>query len=772
MFVLDAARSAFAAGLCLLPTRDDGSKAPDVSSWTAFQTTRPTVEQMHAFDFSHRTGLGLIAGPVSGWRECWDFDCPDRYQAFVDAAGACGLGDVVRRIRTGYEDETAGGGRRWIVAYPPDVVWRDCTLARRPGRDGEPKIKTLIELPTFAIVAPSNGGTHPSGNPYVRLSGDFDTIASYTREEREALMDLARSFDQMPRREATSRPSRPSKSPTSDRPGDDYNRRMTWPQILEPTGWIHAFDRGDTSYWRRPGKDHGVSASTNFGGSDLLYPFTSSTEFEPDQSYTKFGAYAVLEHDGDFGKAALALAKEGCGQQDGPPVRAPVVPATPCKLADTLAVFRRWLGNEYDLGALHAVLATAAAERLPGDPLWLLVVSGPGNAKTETVQSLAGGGALVTSTITSEGALLSGSAKRERTKDATGGLLRRIGERGLLVIKDVTSILAMNRDTRASLLAAFRELHDGRWERNVGTDGGRSLSWTGHLVIVGAVTTAWDKAHDVIASMGDRFVIVRMDSTTGRMQAGRRACRNTGEETRMRAELAAAVGGVLASVDATAAITLTEEEQERLLEAADVVTQARTGVEYDYRGDVIDAHAPEMPTRFAKQLTQMVRGAVAIGVDRAAAVRLALRCARDSMPPLRLAILDDIAAHPGAQTRDVRRRLEKPRTTVDRQLQSLHMLGVLKCDEEEGTYDGKPAIRWRYRLAARIDPHVLDPDSVPEKCPEIPPHTGTGSEEESQRQSVSMPTDISGENAPAWVTEPGKPDFSDPIGAHDEANSD
>jgi hypothetical protein len=102
------------------------------------------------------------------------------------------------------------------------------------------------------------------------------------------------------------------------------------------------------------------------------------------------------------------------------------------------AVFRRWLGDDYDLDALDAVLATAAAERLDGDPLWLLVISGPGNAKTETVQALAGAGALVTSTISSEGALLSDSPRREQTKDATGGLLRRIGDSGVLVIKDVT----------------------------------------------------------------------------------------------------------------------------------------------------------------------------------------------------------------------------------------------------------------------------------------------------------------------------------------------
>lgn len=110
-------------------------------------------------------------------------------------------------------------------------------------------------------------------------------------------------------------------------------------------------------------------------------------------------------------------------------------PATPvtttaCSLADVHGVFRRWLGDEYDLEALHAVLAAAAAEQLTGDPLWLLVVSGPGAAKTETVQALAGAGAFVTSTISSEGALLSGSAKRERSKDATGGLLLALATAG------------------------------------------------------------------------------------------------------------------------------------------------------------------------------------------------------------------------------------------------------------------------------------------------------------------------------------------------------
>lgn len=211
-------------------------------------------------------------------------------------------------------------------------------------------------------------------------------------------------------------------------------------------------------------------------------------------------------------------------------------------------VFRRWLGQDFDTDAVALVLAAAAIEQHDGDPLWVLLISGSGNAKTETVQALAGIGATVTSTITSDGALLSGSPKREKAADATGGLLRKMGARGLLVIKDVTSILSMNRDSRGAVLAALREVHDGRWERNVGTDGGRTLTWEGRIVIVGAVTTAWDKAHDVIASMGDRFVLLRMDSSAGRIAAGRQAVANTGHEEQMRRELSAAVVDALAQV--------------------------------------------------------------------------------------------------------------------------------------------------------------------------------------------------------------------------------
>jgi hypothetical protein len=427
--------------------------------------------------------------------------------------------------------------------------------------------------------------------------------------------------------------------------------------------------------------------------------------------------------------------------QDGvdeprPPVREPRT------LTETRAAFTRWLGTDYDLTVLDVVLAVAASEQLGGDPAWLLVVSGPGAAKTETVVALAGAGATVTSTITSDGALLSGSPRRDRGKHATGGLLRKLGTRGVLVIKDVTSILSMNRDARGGVLAALREVYDGMWERNLGVDGGQSLRWQGRLVVIGAVTTSWDKAHGVVSAMGDRFLIVRLDSTTKRVGAGRQAIRNTGEETTMRADLAAAVGGLLTTIDPTANQHLAEEEVEQVLALANVVTLARTAVERDYRGDVIDAHAPEMPTRFAKQLAQVMRGAMALSMDRRYALTLARRCAADSVPPLRLAVLLDLLDHPNSTTHAVRKRLDRPRATVDRELQALHMIGLLTVEEVETVNaKGYQTSVWYYSMAAQTDARTV-------RLLGSARNVGTR-EEPSLLHSQTPCSDISGTTSPA-----------------------
>ncbi len=98
-------------------------------------------------------------------------------------------------------------------------------------------------------------------------------------------------------------------------PGADYAIKTDWGDIL-PKGWRRSGRVGDVEYWTRPGKRAGVSATVNFSGKENLYIFsTNASPFEPQKSYSKFAAYALLKHGGDFSAAARALASAGYGKQ-------------------------------------------------------------------------------------------------------------------------------------------------------------------------------------------------------------------------------------------------------------------------------------------------------------------------------------------------------------------------------------------------------------------------------------------------------------------------
>jgi hypothetical protein len=100
------------------------------------------------------------------------------------------------------------------------------------------------------------------------------------------------------------------------RPGDGFNQRADWGRILQPYGWVPVRQRGDVTHWRRPGKGEGISATTNYAGTGLLYVFSSNAPpFEADTAYTPFAAYAMLEYGGDFAAVARILREQGYGSQ-------------------------------------------------------------------------------------------------------------------------------------------------------------------------------------------------------------------------------------------------------------------------------------------------------------------------------------------------------------------------------------------------------------------------------------------------------------------------
>src|SRR5690606_20387492 len=94
-----------------------------------------------------------------------------------------------------------------------------------------------------------------------------------------------------------------------------------------------------TVYWRRPGKTRGVSATTGRGGADNLYVFSTSTPFEAERPYDKFGAYTLLTQGSTSHEALSAAARDlagrGYGHRVEPTRPAPAITPPPPAGNDT-----------------------------------------------------------------------------------------------------------------------------------------------------------------------------------------------------------------------------------------------------------------------------------------------------------------------------------------------------------------------------------------------------------------------------------------------------
>jgi hypothetical protein len=353
----------------------------------------------------------------------------------------------------------------------------------------------------------------------------------------------------------------------------------------------------------------------------------------------------------------------------------PYEPPPARTLAEVVTVFRRWLKLD-DLDPVYAVLGTYAAHRLDGDPVWLMVVGGSGRGKTEIITSLTGLPDVRCAASLTEAALLSGTSSKERAVGAKGGLLAEIGEHGLLVLKDFTSIISMNRDSRAATLAALREVYDGRWDRSVGTDGGRTLSWAGKLGVVAGCTTVIDRAHAVTAAMGERFLTVRISADIDGDELARTALAHAGHEQQMRAELSEAVAGLFGA-ESMPAHALGSGTTDRLVALVRLVAQARSPVERDYQGEVDLVLDPEAPTRIAKSAERLYAALGTIGLDAESSWRVASRVVLDSVPKLRRAAIRALADGGQHKTNVVAQAVAHPTKTVKRTLEDLEAHGVV-----------------------------------------------------------------------------------------------
>lgn len=301
---------------------------------------------------------------------------------------------------------------------------------------------------------------------------------------------------------------------------------------------------------------------------------------------------------------------------------------------------------------IYTTLGCIAANFYEGVPVWLMMIGPPGCGKTMLLESLS----TMPRTrgvkeITGTSSLLSGTSTKEKSKDATGGILREVGLKGTLILNEFTSILSMQSEQLVKLLAAFRSIYDGEYSRDVGSDGARRLTWgPGKIAAIAGCTEAIDDAHKVSSEMGERWVYYRFPTSDGYQES--LAASKQKQPGLARRNVQELVTAFFESLDLgwgpdgkplRERRDLTPMEARGIIAIATIAARCRSAVVRDQRSREVErVSQPESPTRLTGVLTQIYIGLEACGLgesDRWAIIR---RIALDSMPQNRLRVLERI----------------------------------------------------------------------------------------------------------------------------------
>jgi hypothetical protein len=314
------------AGYALIPIRPDHSKGPAVKTWAAMakedEPPMPAAQLIAAVRSGRCDGVAALMGRASGGTEMIELEgrAIHRLEEIGRRAEAFGIGELFDRLLGGCVESTPSGGLHCYLRVSDGPVTGNMKLACRPG---EGKVEVLAETRGqggVSICAPSGGRTHETGDSWTLVAGTPANTPTFTTAEVNELHRLFMTIDEMPTVEP--RPQRNTPTEALERgddgplsPGDDFNRRADWADLLR--GWAKVGETTDPngglrSFWRRPGKTQGSSASV-LGDGKYFFCFSTSVDLPTEEALSKFAVYAHFHHGGDFSAAAAELSRQGYG---------------------------------------------------------------------------------------------------------------------------------------------------------------------------------------------------------------------------------------------------------------------------------------------------------------------------------------------------------------------------------------------------------------------------------------------------------------------------
>lgn len=307
----EKAKEYLKAELSIIPVLED--KTPAVS-WTPYQSERIKAEEVEGlFNKAKVKGLAVICGKISGGLEAVDIDCKYDLTGKLWANYSSLIKESLPELYTKLVIAKSKNGG-YHIFYKTTGVLNNKKLAERPATIEEKakgdKTKVLIETRGeggYILVEPSPG--------YSFIQGDIKTVSTITQEQRDIILSIARSFNELEavevKREAIAAPS----APHGLSPFEDYNNRGDILGLLEAKGWKVVGRTSERVTLLRPGSTDSKSSGNFHLVKRVLFIFSSSTEFRTDKGYSPSQVFSLLECNGDDKTAYRRLLELGYGER-------------------------------------------------------------------------------------------------------------------------------------------------------------------------------------------------------------------------------------------------------------------------------------------------------------------------------------------------------------------------------------------------------------------------------------------------------------------------
>lgn len=375
-------------------------------------------------------------------------------------------------------------------------------------------------------------------------------------------------------------------------------------------------------------------------------------------------------------------------------VQADKLPQTPAekqkrvitKRADHKELFQDF-SNELLLDTedtLAVVMSTILANRLPGDPLWVLLVGKSGAGKTEYLTTLEGYEECIFTAEFTPHTLVSGM---NNVGAVDPSLLPKLDGK-VLVVKDFTVILSMHPTGRDEIFGQLREAYDGAYTKQFGN--GLVRAYESSFGLIAGVTNKVDEYASLHAGLGERFLKYRVKSPKTKIENEiiLSAIMNAGKEDDMRDRLKTAVSNFLNNIPDEEP-PITPEAAKTIAAIAIVISRLRGVISMNEYTGVQNSKATfEMGTRLAKQLVRLWKGLVMYYGNDSEALALVSRVAMGSIVDKREEVIQ--ALWRGSNKLLLRTDISKEcsgvsDSTVARELEELSLLGIVSSSARKGS---------------------------------------------------------------------------------------